>query len=113
KTAKCDNCDATDTVADVGSAKGHSFTEYETNGDAACTKDGTKTAKCDNCDATDTVADAGSAKGHTYEKGECTVCGAEDPDHTNLTWVWVTVPSVAVVGGLAGWIIWRKKKLIG
>ena len=43
---------------------GHSFTNYIADGNATCTKDGTKTAKCDRCDETDTIADAGSAHGH-------------------------------------------------
>jgi len=49
-------------------ALGHSFTSYISNGDATCTKDGTKTATCDRCAATDTVEDAGSMTEHAYEK---------------------------------------------
>ena len=66
KTAKCDNCDVTDTIADTGSKLGHSFTNYISDGNATCTADGTKTAKCDNCDATDTIADEDSKKGHSF-----------------------------------------------
>ena len=67
KTAKCINCPETDTVADVGSALGHSFTDYTSNGDATCTEDGTKTAYCAHgCGTTDTVADVGSALGHSF-----------------------------------------------
>ena len=45
----------------------HSFTKYVSNGDATCTKDGTKTAICDNgCGKKDTVKDKGSALGHKY-----------------------------------------------
>ena len=66
KTAKCDNCDATDTVADEGSMLDHSFTNYVSNNDATCTTDGTKTAQCDNCDATDTVTDEGSMLDHSF-----------------------------------------------
>lgn len=43
-------------------AFGHSFTDYKSNNDATCLKDGTKTAKCDRCDLTDTVIDEGSMK---------------------------------------------------
>ena len=73
------------------SALDHSFTNYVSDGNATCTKDGTKTAKCDRCDETKTMADEGSAKGHKpsdyisdkeptcTEAGskhkECTVCG--------------------------------------
>ncbi len=76
---------------------GHNFSVYISNGDAACTKDGTKTAICANgCGASDTIADTGSAKGHAYgewvitkeatesETGirerSCPVCGATDTD---------------------------------
>ena len=70
---------------------GHSFTNYVSDGNATCTKDGTKTSKCDRCEERDTITDKGSAKGHNpsdyisdkeptcTEKGskhkECTVCG--------------------------------------
>ena len=67
KTAKCIRCPETDTVADVGSALGHSFTNYVSDGNATCTADGTKTAKCDHgCGETDTAADVGSALGHSF-----------------------------------------------
>lgn len=47
----------------------HQFGDYVSDGNAACTQDGTKTAKCrwygqDGCSQVKTVADAGSAKGH-------------------------------------------------
>ena len=51
----------------MGSALGHSFTDYTSNGDATCTEDGTKTAYCAHgCGTTDTVADVGSALGHSF-----------------------------------------------
>ena len=52
----------------MGSALGHSFTNYASNNDATCTKDGTKTAKCDRCDVTDTKPDKGTKKPHNYSK---------------------------------------------
>ena len=78
KTAKCDRCEETDTIADAGSALDHSFTNYVSDGNATCTEDGTKTAKCDRCEVTDTVTDTGSAPGHSYS-GVVTepTCGAE------------------------------------
>ena len=82
KTAKCDYCDAINTVVDAGSALDHSFTNYVSNNDATCTEDGTKTAKCDRCDVTNTVVDEGSMLDHNYENGVCTECGAEDPNYT-------------------------------
>ena len=46
----------------------HKFLNYVSDGNATCTKDGTKTAVCErqNCNATDTVNDEGSALGHDY-----------------------------------------------
>ena len=50
-------------------ATGHSFTDYESNGDATCQADGTKTAECDyGCGTTDTVADEGSKLDHKFTK---------------------------------------------
>ena len=83
KTAKCDNCDATDTITDVGSAPGHhSFTNYVSDNNATCTEDGTKTAKCDKCDATDTIADKGSATGHKLTKVEAKAATATEAGNT-------------------------------
>ncbi len=65
KTAKCERCDATETVADIGSKLVHSFGEYTSNDDATCTEDGTKTAKCERCGTSETVTDEGSA-GHLF-----------------------------------------------
>ena len=36
---------------------GHSFTNYVSDNNATCTKDGTKTAKCNNCAVTNTISD--------------------------------------------------------
>ena len=59
----------TDTKTVDTPATGHSFTNYESNGDATCQADGTKTAKCDyGCGATDTIADEGSKLTHKFTK---------------------------------------------
>ena len=47
-------------------ALGHSFTNYVSNGDATCTKNGTETAKCDRCDVTDTREDEDSMLEHSF-----------------------------------------------
>ena len=60
KTAKCDNCVATDTREAQNSKLPHSFTSYVSDNNATYDNDGTKTAKCDNCDTTDTIIDEGS-----------------------------------------------------
>lgn len=75
---------------------GHKFSNYGSNGDATCQKDGTKTAQCDHgCEAKDTQLDVGSKMDHKYTNyvsngdATCTVdgtktakcdynCGAED-----------------------------------
>ena len=41
-------------------ALGHSFTNYISDNNATCDRDGTETATCDRCDATDTRTDSGS-----------------------------------------------------
>ena len=59
----------TDTKTVDTPATGHSFTDYESKGDATCQADGTKTAKCDyGCGATDTIADEGSKLTHKFTK---------------------------------------------
>ena len=66
----CLNCG--DTRTEAIPATGHSFTEYVSDNNATCTKDGTETATCDNCTATDTRTDVGSATGHDWNSGEVT-----------------------------------------
>ncbi len=53
-----------------GNALGHEFTNYISDNNATCTKDGTKTAVCDHdgCNAKDTVTDTGSKLPHTFDK---------------------------------------------
>ncbi len=112
KTAKCDVCGASDTVIDTESKTDHSFTSYVSDGNATCEADGTKTAKCDHCDETDTKTDSGSKKAHSFEKGVCTDCETEDPDYTNLTWLWIVLAIVVVAGGGVAvyFFVIRKKK---
>ena len=86
------SCDAPATCTECGETTGdklgHSFTNYVSDGNATCAKDGTKTAKCDRCDKTDTVTDIGSALDHAYGDWEYVdgtgthqrVC-ANDPSH--------------------------------
>lgn len=98
-TYKCSSC-GDSYKDDYVTAKGHSYGNYKSNGDATCTKDGTKTGKCTACSATNTVTDTGSAKGHSYkatvtaptctEKGyttnKCSVCGDSYKDsYVNAT----------------------------
>lgn len=54
------------TTFEVGDPLGHSFTDFLSNDDATCDKDGTKTAKCDRCSETKTVSDVGTKLPHTY-----------------------------------------------
>lgn len=65
-THKCSACG--DSYKDSYiAATGHSYGSYKSNGDATCTKDGTKTATCSKCGVKDTKTDTGSAKGHSYK----------------------------------------------
>lgn len=51
---------------EIGAPLGHSFTNYVSDNNATCTKDGTKTAKCDRCDETDTVIEENTKLEHSY-----------------------------------------------
>ena len=64
KTAKCDRCDATDTVADTGSALGHDWGEWEVITAPTCTEKGVETRTCKN-DAAHTETRDVAALGHT------------------------------------------------
>ena len=66
-TNKCGACG--DTYKDsYVNATGHKYGEYKPNGDATCTKDGTKTAICSNgCGTKDTKTDTGSKVDHDYK----------------------------------------------
>ncbi len=52
QTAKCDYCNATNTVVELGTAR-HIFGKYVSNNDATCTEYGTSSAKCERCDTID------------------------------------------------------------
>ncbi|MBR2889163.1 MAG: Ig-like domain-containing protein [Oscillospiraceae bacterium] len=87
KTAKCERCDATDTVVDRGSATGHKFGNWVVTKNATCTEDGQERRDCANCDHYETRTV--EATGHDYksvvtaptctERGytthTCSVCG--------------------------------------
>lgn len=50
---------------------------YQPNGDATCTKDGTRTAPCDRCGkVSDTVPDDGSALGHNFREEDVVITPA-------------------------------------
>ena len=98
KTAKCERCDATDTVIDRGSATGHKFGSWVVTKAATCTEDGTERRDCQNCDHYETRTI--EATGHNYksvvtaptctERGytthNCTKCGHSYTDsYVNAT----------------------------
>ena len=88
KTAKCANCDATDTVVDTGSCVGHIFDLWQTVKNATCTADGEEKRLCTVCHFSETRAVG--EKGHSYNtevfgyQGEdghahrCIDCGEKD-----------------------------------
>ena len=67
KTRKCtrSGCDYSENE-NIPMLHTHSFTNYVSDNNATCTKDGTKTAKCDRCDETNTVIDIDSKLGHEF-----------------------------------------------
>lgn len=66
-----------------GSPLGHSFTNYVSNDDATCTKNGTQTAKRDRCNEIITKTEAGTKLGHIFnnyvsnDNATCTEDGTE------------------------------------
>lgn len=89
KTAKCDRCDETETIADVSSALGHSCVEHAAV-PATCTADGNEAYwTCSGCDkmfadedGTDEITAILTvpALGHSYVNGVCERCG----EHENV-----------------------------
>ncbi len=63
-------CSCGDSYTTNISPLGCEFTNYVSNNDATCTKDGTKTARCNrpNCPATNTIPDNGSMLSHELGK---------------------------------------------
>ena len=103
-------------VADYTDPTGHSFTNYESNNDATCKKDGTETAKCDHgCGETDTRTDKGSKLEHEYEDGKCIRCGAnqrspETGGNSNIfLWVGILVLSLIALFFLV-FVFWKRRK---
>lgn len=76
KTAVCTRCDVTDTLVDVGSAAGHSYTEIITK--PTCTEPGHTTYTCEEC-GNQYTGNVVSATGHAYNpivtKPTCTAGG--------------------------------------
>lgn len=67
KTAKCDRCDVTDTITDVGSKLDHSFTTYTQTLAPTCTTVGKEEAVCDNGCGTKNVRDVAiNENAHNY-----------------------------------------------
>ncbi len=70
KTAKCDRCDATDTIADEGSALGHSFSDPVVTKEPTCTEPGEKAGTCSVCG--ETTTEEIPALGHAWDEGVVT-----------------------------------------
>ena len=62
----CSECGAITVKQKTLTRLGHTYSSYQSNGDATCLADGTETAKCDRCDETDTRTAADSKLGHSF-----------------------------------------------
>ena len=69
---------------DLTWVEGHVFLNYLPDQGFSCTAGGKMTAKCEGCAVTNTVTVTQTAE-HIFEMGECTVCGASDPNNCILT----------------------------
>lgn len=105
--------DESHTYTKAEPATGHSFTKYESDGNATCKKDGTETAKCDHgCGKTDTRTDKGSKLGHNYVNGKCTRCGLSwwNPETGDTIMFAVVTLIVSGAAILLLLFFWKKKK---
>ena len=82
KTAKCDHCDSTDTIPDVGSALGHDMGSWETTVPATCTVNGEEQRTCSRCDHSESRVI--EAVGHRWDKGVVTREPTEDTEGERL-----------------------------
>lgn len=84
KTAKCDRCDVTDTIADTGSAKGHTIVIDKAVA-PACTETGlTEGSHCSVCNTVLVKQEVIPATGHndSNSDGICDSCGDDLGTHT-------------------------------
>lgn len=82
KTAKCDHCDATDTIPDAGSALGHVMGSWETTVPVTCTENGEEERNCSRCDHSESRVV--EAVGHRWDKGVVTREPTEDTEGERL-----------------------------
>ena len=82
KTAKCDHCDLTDTIADVGSALGHNMGAWNTVRSATCTENGEEQRNCTRCDHSESRTI--EAVGHRWDNGVVTREPTEDTEGERL-----------------------------
>ena len=76
-----DSCQVNQTAA-----MGHSFTDYQSDSNATCTRDSTKTASCArDCGATDTVTEIGSKLGHAYQASETVASTCQERGYITYT----------------------------
>ncbi len=85
KTAKCERCDSTDTITDVGTAKGHTVVEDEAV-EPTCTETGlTEGTHCSVCNEIIVKQEIIPALGHEDgdNDGICDICGEETKPDTD------------------------------
>ena len=77
KTSRCSRCDATDTMADVGSALGHSYSIWAICKPATCTEAGERKKTCSRCSfrKTEMISALGHADEPLVAKPTCTTAG--------------------------------------
>ncbi len=85
KDADCTSGDVCSICGEINAPLGHSETEIPAV-DPTCTLSGaTAGVKCSVCDEILTAPEEIPPLGHSFENGECTVCGAKDPDYSQPT----------------------------
>ncbi len=85
KDADCTSGDVCSICGEINAPLGHSETEIPAV-DPTCTLSGATTGvKCSVCGEILTAPEEIPPLGHSFENGECTVCGAKDPDYSQPT----------------------------
>ena len=78
KTAKCERCDMTDTVQDVGTIKPHTAVKDDAVAPTCTEKGLTEGLHCSVCGTVLTAQTEIRALGHNFENGRCTRCSVEE-----------------------------------
>lgn len=107
---------ATTVEAETLPTKAHIYAEIQKEeaklSPATCTSGALYGKSCAVCgEVGEETFAGGEALGHRYDWGVCSVCGEEDPNYVDLTWLWITLVALVFMGGFgaAAYLVVKKK----